>query len=167
MLGALFNKFNKGQYANLIHVFGKRSKRKISEDSVTVEREYKDSGEKRKANGIICVWLQKQLRQQDRKTARDPRLRTWCYDPVGNEPRTVVRERKKPQESNYMELSTHLWRLFCFRGDNVVILIDANFIYYNQCYGYQDKFSSVCRALNAYEAVHTPGSKQVILFWMG
>lgn len=48
MLGKLFNKFNKGQYANLIHVFGKRSKRKISEDSVMVEREYKDSGKKGK-----------------------------------------------------------------------------------------------------------------------
>lgn len=68
-----------------------------------VEREFKDNRKKSKANWTIYVWLQKELRQQDIKTARGTRLRTWCYDFVGSVPRTVVRERR-PQESNHREL---------------------------------------------------------------
>lgn len=41
-----------------------------------MERESKDNRKKSKANEIIYIWLQKQLRQQDRKTARGTRLRT-------------------------------------------------------------------------------------------
>jgi len=72
-----------------------------------VEREPKNHEKKSKANDIIYIWLQKHLRQQDRKTARGTRLRTWCYDCVDKVSETVVRERKRPQENNYRE-TAHL-----------------------------------------------------------